>query len=207
MADRDSELTQRWVAPYYLHFMNGRFLRDQEKNDAVRSLLLPSLGEISDSIITELLLHRNWRHLLAGACFTGLTRRSQFFPLIGDLLLVNEKRHTSWGYCFALVRCGDTFSRQALIHYLDVFLLDYTNEQNHAYDVLGALLWLDAKQGRQDAQRYLIPWGNYATHHYLTNHELGKDVVQMQEYWTTTLTLCHRWFDAPDSRTPGITAT
>lgn len=112
MFDLDDELAQQWVYPYYFDFMSGRFLRDEERYHSVRSRLLQALGEIDDPTIYLLLTHRNWRYLLAGACFTGLNRRCQFVPIIRDLLLANDKYHAQWGYQFALVRCGDSLRHE-----------------------------------------------------------------------------------------------
>ena len=132
------------VAPFYLRFLKGNFLRDQEMPclefiASIRSVV----PLINADAISRMLEARGWRERLSAAWFIGLLKIEGFEARISDLLIRSETCFAGQGYCFALARYGTTSSAQTLQAYLSTYLPvgDRIYDQEWA---LGALHHLDA---------------------------------------------------------------
>ncbi len=193
----DDEMYQRWVQPYYLKFMNGKFLRTQPQQPLAIDALQGAIEQIDGETIDTLLTNRNWRHRLAGACFAGLKLQYMDQDEIGKLLFASEAPYAGWGYCFALARFASTRSNQYLTLYLNTFLLRYHDEYDQGW-ALAALLWLDAQHQTDDAQIYLLPaglWENFVRHRHVSVQERWKDIDAIKNNFAACMENCHRWFD------------
>lgn len=166
-SDDDPELTalvERFVMPdrRYLELLHGNYLR---KPAEVRSrfvgALLHDAREIADEAV-GVLLTSEWRSRLTAAYLVAASRREQFVPLLGDLLLESQLVYSGQGYCIALASIGTAPAAARLAAYLHRWLPDMEARYDQLW-AMAALVSLDRRSGSRYSDRFLAPDGLWET--------------------------------------------
>jgi hypothetical protein len=111
-------------------------------------------------VVTTLLAYFDWRPRLVGAWLAALREMTEFDDHIGRLLVRSDVCYAGKGYCLALARFNTVRARDYLVSYLDYYLgrPDLWFEQSEA---LGALAYLDQRNGRQDVAKVRDAWERF----------------------------------------------
>ena len=143
----------KWVVPFYrvsFRAVDGDFL------DALRKIY----HEITPAMIEGLLTDYDWRPRLVGAFFAGLKRFTMAEDHIGRLLLRSDVCFAGKLYSVALAEfntpTGLDYLRRYLAYYLTRPDLDYDQG-----DAMGAIAWLDARNGTNHLESFQEPWRAY----------------------------------------------
>ena len=178
------EFQARWVAPFYLAGLLGSDVNEFKA----------ALAEVDPSVVDRLLSARGWRERIVGSWFAGLKGWTQFEDRIGELLLASEVTYAGAGHCFAMACFADDKSRQYLIEYLDIYLRQPEKEYDQL-DAILALIWIDQKQGANNATQFLSPGGLWETFTADWNDTWDLDKFKMR-FWRT-MEYCQANFGAP----------
>jgi hypothetical protein len=189
----------RYVRPdsRYLALHGAHFLRfdDDDRNKFVRALRADA-GQVSLRELT-VLLEGEYRARLTAGFLAGIGRRTRLRDLIGANLLASEFAYAGQGYCFALASFGTPADAALLAGYLDRYL----PQPDLRYDqpwAIGALLHLDRRLGRTDAERFLAEGGLWQT----WNAETRGTPEDPHDCHSRIQDLCALAVDAPDGDDP-----
>jgi hypothetical protein len=166
------EEVDKWVAPVYLEILSGRF--DVNSVYALRSLY----ADITPSTVGLLLEDYNWRPRITGAFFSALKGFESFEDQIGRLLLRSDLCFAGRHYCVTLAKFNSAAGVKYLQRYLDYYLtrpdLDYDQG-----DAMGALAYLDARNGTSNFQLFQTAWNSYAANGY--KPKLENSIAEFRE--------------------------
>ena len=149
-------LRETFVRPFSLRLLHGNFVHaERADGDHFRQELASAARTISGDQIARLLTEGGWDRLCA-AWFTGLSKRANLIPSIGNLLLASEAVYAGQGYCAALGLVGS----EECAHLLHSYLETYLPLNGRVYDqdwAIGALAHIEGVP----PQKYLDPalWG------------------------------------------------
>ncbi|MFJ9588691.1 DUF6000 family protein [Streptomyces acidicola] len=152
-------LVRRYVRPGQRYLKLGGSILGMTGRE--RAKFARKLGKAANKITFRelgILLEGGWRERQTAAWFIAVTRRTEFRGRLGELLLASEVCFAGQAYCVALASFGTPADADLLATYLDRYLrcpdLDYDQAA-----ALGALLFLDAKLGRDQATQFLATGG------------------------------------------------
>lgn len=149
----------------YMKLLGGNFvgLPPSERPTFLR-LLVDAAEEVTDHEL-GVLLESDWRSRITAAWLIGVSRRSQFRPVLRELLLASTLVFAGQGYCFALARFGTAEDAEILVAYLNRYLPP--PDRNYTQDwALGALQHIDATLSTRYAAQFTQPdglWQHWAT--------------------------------------------
>jgi len=116
--------------------------------------------EIKPEIVEKLLTEYDWRPRLTGAFFAALKQFNSLEDHIGRLLLRSDVCFAGKLYCVALAE----FNSPTGLDYLKRYLAYYLTRPDLDYDqgdAMGAVAYLDAKNGTQIFEVLQPLWDNY----------------------------------------------
>lgn len=154
-AVHEAELARKWIAPFYTEFwhFDPGFIPPAKA----------ALEEVTPEVLEELLDIKNWRHQRTAGWFCGLKRWHGFTDTLGSALVAGGFRGLAGeGYCFALARFETDESAQYLATYLRESLIRPEGYHDQ-WLALPALMWIDHRRDRLDAQEFLAPGGAWET--------------------------------------------
>ena len=147
------EQCKKWVVPFYrVSFQSV----DKEFNEALRNIY----SEITPGVVELLLRDYNWRPRLTGAFFAAVKQFVALEDQIGRLLLRSDVCFAGTLYCVALAE----FNTPKGIDYLTRYLEYYLTRSDLDYDqgaAMGAVAYLDAKNGTKYFDKFLPKWNAY----------------------------------------------
>jgi len=163
------EECDKFVSPFYrVSFRSA----DSQFIDSLKAIY----QEIKPETVEKLLTEYDWRPRLTGAFFIALKRFNFFEDHIGRLLLRSDLCFAGKLYCVALAEFnspnGLDYIKKYLKHYLTRPELDYDQG-----DAIGAIAYLDVKNGTNFLKSFQPLWDNYAKSK-SWKPNLERDVVQ-----------------------------
>jgi hypothetical protein len=144
---------EKWVDPFY------RVSFRSVESDFIESLR-SVYYEITPGIIERLLTDYNWRPRLTGAFFAALKRTQPLQDHIGRLLVRSDLCFAGKLYCVAL----SEFNTETSLDYLRRYLRYYLTRPDLDYDqgdAMGAVAYLDARNGTKHLEEFLPLWRTY----------------------------------------------
>jgi hypothetical protein len=163
---------ERWVDPFYR--VSFRQV-EPEFFDHLRRVY----AEITPAIVERLLTDYNWRPRLTGAFFAALRRFTSAEDHIGRLLVRSDLCFAGKLYCVALAEFNTSVGLDYLTRYLQYYLtrpeLDYDQG-----DAMGAIAYLDAKNGTNRLEIFRPLWETYASAK-SWKPDLQKDISRLEE--------------------------
>jgi|GEM_PF-1315527 len=145
-----------YVQPLYLHVLGGNFVNNLpgfNLNRFINSTRY-ALDNITDKEIIYMYNCGDWREAITASWLGGIGRFSQHLKKIENLLLPSKNCYAGQFHCFALARFNVTDSVRILRSYLDTYLPVGTQEYDQLW-AIGALWWLDQRNGTNYAEVYL----------------------------------------------------
>jgi hypothetical protein len=142
-----------------LHGWNLMHMADNLRAEFGESLSTAA-AQISNREVI-LLLRSDWRARLTAAWLVGITRRTEFRPLIRRLLPEEDASEAVKGLSFALARFGTREDADILVSYLDRALLPGAAHGAQPW-AMAALLRLDRETAGDRATRLTDPEGPWA---------------------------------------------
>ncbi len=151
----EEDFIDTFVIPYYMDI--GEL---GSKKDRIKDSIKVILPEINSDVVEKLLGDSNWRSRSVGSFFTALRNMMNYQEQIGRLLLKSELTYAGASYCLALAEFNNQDSIDYLKKYLDYYLLqkDLWFDQG---DAMGALAYLDKKNGTNNSEEYLKRWNDF----------------------------------------------
>ncbi len=147
------EECDKFVSPFYrvsFRSVDGQFINS----------LKVIYQEITPKTVERLLTEYDWRPRLTGAFFAALKGFDSFEDHIGCLLIQSDLCFAGKLYCVALAEFNSSIGLGYLRRYLEYYLtrpdLDYDQG-----DAMGAIAYLDAKNGTKIFESYQPPWDSY----------------------------------------------
>jgi hypothetical protein len=147
------EECEKFVSPFYrvsFRSVDGKFL------DSLKLIY----REITPTLVEQLLTEYDWRPRLTGAFFAALKRFNSVEDHIGRLLVRSDLCFAGKLYCVALAEFNSPCGLNCLTKYLEYYLtrpvLDYDQG-----DAMGAVAYLDAKNGTGHLERFQPLWNSY----------------------------------------------
>jgi len=150
-----------WVYPFYLKLLRGNYaFRKSDLQFIAETKAV--LGKISPAVIDALFAEMDWRCRITAAWFCGLKQWQQYDETIGLSLLESRVVYAGQGYCFALAHFANEKSIFYLIHYLEKYLPQVGKYYDQGW-AMGALIWIDKKQGTNFSSQFLASGGLWET--------------------------------------------
>jgi hypothetical protein len=147
------EECDKFVSPFYrvsFRSVDGQFI------DSLNVIY----QEITPKTVERLLTEYDWRPRLTGAFFTALKSFNFFEDHIGRLLIRSDLCFAGKLYCVVLAEFNSPTGLGYLRKYLEYYLtrpdLDYDQG-----DAMGAIAYLDAKNGTKNFESYQPLWNSY----------------------------------------------
>ena len=143
----------KWVVPFYMEM-------DFAALETLTIQLREVLPDLTPEIIEKLFADLDWRTRQTGAWFAALMDWRQFTDAIGERLLRSEVCYAGQIYCRALASFATPEAAEYLQRYLEFYLRHFEcwYDQNAA---MGALFWLDDRQGTDRASAFLKMWNDF----------------------------------------------
>jgi hypothetical protein len=147
------EECDKFVSPFYrvsFRSVDGQFI------DSLKAVY----REIKPTTVERLLTEYDWRPRLTGAFFAALKSFNSCEDHIGRLLIRSDLCFAGKLYCVALAEFNSPIGLDYLRKYLEYYLtrpeLDYDQG-----DAMGAIAYLDAKNGTKIFESFQQLWNNY----------------------------------------------
>ena len=125
-----SDLRDRFVAPFYLHCLNGNLVSLESDE---RQQLVQDMREVAPHITIEAakaLWAYEWRGAWMASWWTGVWRWPSLVAAVEPQLIPSRWVYAGQGHCFALSRVADPASQDVLLRYLQLYL----NQPESYYD-------------------------------------------------------------------------
>lgn len=146
----------------YLQLLHGNYLgAPEEERSRFITALLADAREISGHAV-RVLLGSEWRSRLTAAYLIAASRREQFVPVLGDLLVKSQFVYSGQGYCIALASVGTPAAATHLSAYLDRWLPDVEARYDQWW-AMAALVSLDRRSGSNYSDSFLGAKGLWET--------------------------------------------
>lgn len=147
------EECEKYVSPFYqrsIRSVDGKFI------DSLKTIY----NEINTAKVDLLLTEYDWRPRLTGAFFAALKHFNTLEDHIGRLLLRSDLCFAGKLYCVALAEFNSPTGLDYLKKYLDYYLTKPELDYDQA-DAMGAVAYLDAKNGTKFFESFQPLWNNY----------------------------------------------
>jgi hypothetical protein len=156
-----SDLRDRFVAPFYLHCLNGNLVSLESDE---RQQLVQDMREVAPHITIEaakVLWAYEWRGAWMASWWTGVWRWPSLVAAVEPQLIPSRWVYAGQGHCFALSRVADPASPDVLLRYLQLYL----NQPESYYDqswAMAALRHVSSVLGTNLPSQIWADWRNWS---------------------------------------------
>lgn len=150
----DQEFIKKWINPFYRTNIITQFDDYQQSYSKIRS-------QITSPLISKLLTYFNWRSRKVGSYFAAIENSKEHCQHIGRLLLRSDVCYAGQAHALALAKFNTNESISYLCKYLDHYL-QHPELKFDQGSVIGAVVYLDNKNGTEIAEKYANQWNNFA---------------------------------------------
>lgn len=112
------DFESQWIIPFYRLILGGHYRLSHPAFNECRTIMHDGYQSIDNDILHQLLLSQEWRGLLVGSWFVGLTKNKEHYNQIASDLIKIDMPFCLEGYVFAVLRFMSSELALSLIGYI-----------------------------------------------------------------------------------------